>query len=417
MRSRALLICSIFSIGLVAYYAYSEIFLPSEKGREVRETQKLFPIQKKDILGISIRGGSLICLEKFGSVWWITTPVRTPADQKEVSNLISSMTNIGDVRSLGSESKQDQFGLEMPGLMYALRTIKGEYILSIGDKTPTSLFFYAKISGRPDILLIPAQEMEGVAKDLFSLQDKHLVAMNEKDVNRLKLVRRGMITEFLRDSSGVWSLSADISRRVDQERVGTFIRRICESEARAFIGSQAVPGNPDAVAELFSHEGAEKIDIFKQDGNVYALSSLQKNQVRIDGSLLDMIPVEAGNVLARAFITLTEERIGKIALSGKEEIVFSKQGSHWYAANNKIDDTFALNSFIGQLSSLEYVDEYLMIPKDAVRKLSIRIYYERASPAFDIAIYSQYYVRVDHRIYRINEGDMDNLRKSADALF
>ncbi len=417
MNARVLILCSITCICLIAWYAYVEMHLPSRKGGEVRQAQKLFPIEKKDILGITVRGDSLVCLERYGSVWWITAPIQTQADQKEVGNLISSIINLRNVRSLGADDRHGQFGLEMPGLMYALRTMKGEYILSISDKTPTSHFFYAKVSGRPDIILIPAQKMAGLAKDFFSLQNKHLVAMSEVDVNRLKFVKHGMIAEFMRDPSGIWHLSADDGRRVDQKRVGMFIHNICGSEALAYLENQGVPETPDAVIELSSPTHTEKIDIWEQDGNVYTVASLKKNKVRIDGSLLEMIPVEAGDVLDKAFIALAEKRVGKIALSGKEERVFSKHGNQWYAGKEKIDDSSALNSFIRQLNSLEYVDEYLRIPKEAGRKLGIRIYYEGTSPAFDITIYSQYYVTVGGKIYRINEGDMENLRKSADALF
>ncbi len=417
MRTRPFLICGIACACLAAWYVFVEMNLFPRSVREDRPVQKLIPVEKTDILGVSVRGDTLVCLERHGSSWRITAPVGTPADQKEVNRLISSILNLAAVRSLGPGDGPDQFGLEVPGLTYTLRTMKGEHTLWIGDKTPTSYYYYAKVTGGSDVILVPAREIAGLADDLSRLRDKRLIAMNATDVNRVTLVKHGMVTQLMRDPSGAWRLFADESKKVDSERVGMFIRGICTSEAKAYLEDQAALESPDAVIEFFSPVNSEKVDIWLRDGDVLATSSLQNAHVRIDSSLWGMIPVEVGGVLSKAVVTLVGERVGKLVLSGKAERVFTKQGKGWYAEKDNMKDPSALNSFIDRLRTLEYADEYLRVPKQAGRELSIRIYYESPSPAFDITFYSQYYVTVGNKVYRISESAFEILRKSADRLF
>ncbi len=65
---------------------------------------------------------------------------------------------------------------------------------------------------------------------------------------------------------------------------------------------------------------------------------------------------------------------------------------------------------------LEYEEEYMQVLKDAQRERSVQIFYQDASPVFDIVLYSQYYIGLGDRYYQINKGGMKTLHNALDML-
>ncbi len=75
-----------------------------------------------------------------------------------------------------------------------------------------------------------------------------------------------------------------------------------------------------------------------------------------------------------------------------------------------------LDEVVRGLNAAEYEDEYLLVPGDAGAGAALRIYADPGSAPFDITLYSQYYVAVGKKVFRINEGAMKGLKESLDTL-
>lgn len=416
MRTRLLFICAALCIGLAAYYAYFEVYITAQGNQELNQTPKVFFFEKKDIVGISIKSKSLLLIEKKGAIWCISLPISSSVDQREIDGLLSTIANLRIARSFTSDGSLAQFGLEEPALTIIVHTVKGQYTLSIGEGAPASSYVYATVSGNKDILLIPAQDKTGLDKDLFELRDKRLVAMDYSSINKIRIMRNEMILEFIRDGEENWHLVGDHTRRLDSVQIQLILQQVRESEARSYPGEAVVAGAPDAAIELASPKDIQKVEIWEQGGKVYAISDYQKNNVEISENLLNMLPVDPGEVVDKTILSLSGVELKKVVFSGREEKVYLKHGDGWYSGSRKVRNTDAFNSVMRLLNRTRYGDEFLLLPKEAVKKLGIRMYGAEVSPAFDMQIYSQYYVSVGKRIYRINEGDMNSLLKYVNVL-
>lgn len=416
MSTRSLVISGAILICLVSYYACFEMrsFPEIQQGREKEE--RLYAFDRNDIIGMTFQGSSQITLEKQGSFWEIVEPVQSPADQAEVSNLISEILNLRIHRTLMVDGGPDQFGLDRPSLTLTLRTVGRKYDLSIGDKAPASDFYYAKTSGRRGIILLSASGRQYlVGKDLFTLRDKHLVTENFAKADRVRIVRHSMIAEYVQGPEGIWRLSSDNTKRIKSRKVNELIREVCSIEALGYHQELGVSRGPNIAIELSSRGNSQKVKFWVFEGKTYSASDVHNGLFEIDPSFLERIPRDPMEMLDRTIVRPDGEKVVRIVLSGRETKTFTKKRDGWYADSNKMKDSSVVNNFITSLGTIEYQDEYLMLPKDAVREQVIRMTCADSSP-FDITVYSKYYVAVDKRIFRVNEGVKKILVESLQSL-
>jgi hypothetical protein len=417
MRARPLVIAGAILLCLASYYICFEMRSSPEGQQEENQDQRLFIINGKDIIGMTIQGSSLIVLEKYGSMWRIIEPEHFPADQAAVNNLISEISNLRIQRTLKGDDGLAQFGLDHPSLNIILQTAGRKYILSIGDKAPASNSYYAKMSVRSGIFLLSGSEKQYlVDQGLFALRDKHLVTENLTEADRVRITRHGMIAEYARDREGIWRFFGDNTKRLSVRKINEFIREVCSIEALGYHDNPGISRGPDIVIELSSRRTSQKIKLWVQGDKAYAVSDVQKGLVEIDPSFVRIMPEDPMEMLDRTIVNLENERVIRIDLSGRETKTYTKNRGGWYAGSNKIKDTTTVNAFLKSLGRLDYEDEYLMLPKDAGREQIIRITCAGASTPFDITVYSKYYVTVGQRIFRINEGDMKILVESLQSL-
>jgi hypothetical protein len=406
VRSRLLIILGALCIGLAWCYLSLEQSLPEKKSRE----EKLFTLNQHDISRVDIQGGALISLIRKGKEWWVAGEVNFPADQPEAANLIRGIVAI-PVRGTLSGPKEE-FGLDQPGMKVTLYTTKGEHHLSIGSDSPTSSFCYASVQGRSGVFLLPAGTKALFRKSLLNLTDKHLIHVNPWDVSRVRVVKQGSILELTRDGAEGWRLAGDARRKLSEERVNEFFKGICRIQALSFPEDQSVPRVPDVAVELFSTRGVQTLRLWKEGDKAYALSDYQRGKAEISAPLMQGIPSGPDDLLDRSIAAIAESSARKVVFSGEKERVFLMHDGTWYEGKKRMKDGEAFGVFFRTLSSIVYEDEYLMLPRDAGPGLRVRVYSHPSSPPFDITVHSQYYVAAGKRIYRINEGDMMNLKAS-----
>lgn len=417
MSTRSLVIAGAILLCLVSYYAVFEMHSSREAQQEEDRGRRLLVFDKNDVIGIVIQGRSPVSLEKYGPVWQITRPVPSPADQEEVSNLISEISKWRIHRVLKEEGGLAQFGLDHPSLSIILRTAGREHTLSVGDKAPASDFYYAKTSAGSGVFLLSACERQYlIGQGLFALRDKHLVTGDLAKADRVRITRHSMIAEYVRDREGIWRLASDSTKRLKTSRVNELIREVCSIKALAYLENLAISRSPDIVIKLSSQGNAQEVKVWVQGDKIYSSSDAQKNLVEIDPSFGERMPEDPMEMLDRTMVSLDGEKVTGIVFSGLEKKTFTKNRDGWYVGNSKIKDPTSVNEFIKSMGMLEYQDEYLMLPRDTVRERGVRITCAGRSTPFDITVYSKYYVTVGKRIFRVNEGGMKMLIESVQSL-
>ena len=419
MRLKTLLVSLGILVILAGYYYYFELYRPIAEEAAKEMARQIFVLDTSDIDQISIYGANTISLSKKDSRWWITTPIEKPADSSAIESLLYTLAGLRTQRTLGEVSSLRDLGLDPPELSLVFKTKDAELYLNIGNQTPTKNYCYAGSSTRDDIFLINAYEKSGVDKDLFTLRDKHLFSLPYADVKRITVKRHALILEFLRNSDGLWHLSGDETIKVKTSKMNELLGTLCRLEARAYTRESEALGDPDITIELAADDSAENLLIWQMprgEENIYAFSAVQDCMVTIRDSIVMLIPNDVMDVTDRSLVSIDEGSVTKITVLDEKKQIFTRKAEVWYRGDRRFHEPHLVDAVLKTLNELEYEDLYMQVPKDAEKLRSVQIFYQDASPVFDIVLYSQYYIGLGDRFYRINEGGMKTVYDALDML-
>jgi len=418
MRGRSLIIYVLILICLVLYYYYSEIHRVASQG--IPEDHSLLSLNASDVEEFTITGSETITLARKGPLWRITSPVEKPADSSETADFLVWVSRVKILRKLETVPPPAELGLDPPSLLLQFRTTKGESFVHIGNLTPTKQYRYARSSAGKGVFLVDAYQASGLNRDMFTFRDKHVFSLAYEDITGISIRRHGLIMEFSKKRDGTWHLEEDQTLKLKNEKISGLVSRLLRTQARAFPDESAISGNPEIIIELFGKDRSEflKIWLMPHDlESVCVYSDFLGQPAQIHGSLVPGIPYASFEVMDRSLISLDTGKVNRVVLEGKEKRVFTRTGGRWFSGEKRIEDPSALDSFLMTVNSLEYVDEYMMLPEDVRLFRSIRVScQESSSSVFDIGLYSKYYVALGDTYYRINEGGMKIINDSFDML-
>jgi len=417
MRARNLILYVLVLICLVLYYYYFEMHRVASHG--IQEEASFLSLNVSDVEEITITGSETIALAGKGSSWRITAPVEKPADNSEIADLLACVSRVKISSTLKTVPPPADLGLDPPSLLLQFRTTKGESFVHIGNLTPTKQYRYARSSAVQGVFLIEAYEVSGLNRDIFTLRDKHVFSLAYEEVTGISIRRHGLIMEFRKDRDGTWRLLEDQTLKLKNERIGELVSRLLRIQARAFPDEATVSGNPDIIIELFGIDGPEVLNIWLMPHDlesVCAYSDFQGQLTKIHGSLVPLIPHSSFDVMDRSLVRLDAAKVDRIVLEGKERREFTRKRGVWFSGEKMIEDPSAFDSFLTKVDSLEYVDEYMMLPEDVRHVRSIHISCQESSSIFDINLYSKYYVALGDAYYQINEGSMKMIDDAFDML-
>jgi hypothetical protein len=309
----------------------------------------------------------------------------------------------------------DGFGLERPDLVISVRTTRGWYNLALGSDSPTSEFCYAVVPGKMEVLLLPVKARQVLGVDLFRLRDRRLLHVAPEDIQGLRLVTSRILLDMEKDKSGEWHFPGYQGRRLNAGLINRFIGQLSRAEAVDFPDRRIVQESRTRYRAGFAGQ-TFRIEIWKQGGKLFCISDIQKENVEIRDSVLKSIPIDSEAVLEKGIVDLGDQEIVKIEISGNPGRLFVRKPAGWYADGRKIGDPGPLFVFLELLSGINWQDRYLLLPRGARKEREIRINRDVSPAGFDITLYSQYYVTVGDRVFRISEDDMKALATSTNTL-
>ncbi len=419
MRFSRLIISGLLCIGLIACYCLFERCLLQSGNLGEAQGRPLFTFSEGDVTGITLEGTTTVVLEKKDNLWRISEPVQTAADQTEAGRLVSALVELRARETLNEPGDLSPFGLCEPALSLHICTRTGDHVLFVGSDSPTSSFSYVRLDGRREVNLISAREKAGLDRDLLSLRDRRLISLEPQEIQRVSITRGAMILEFLEDRDGLWRCTGDDIRKLDQEIIKRFLRQACGAAARAYPAVPPELGSHDVSIALHSAGVSQTLGLWGragEKGTVYASSDLQELPVQADGSLLDAIPGGIEQVLDRSVVELEGKEVTGITLSGQKDLDIRKQGNRWFSGTRRLDCASSMHTFLDCLAGIQYADRYLALPEDTGEAQHIGIFCGDSLPAFDITLYSKYYMTVGKKVYRISEEDMQVFRVSLEML-
>jgi hypothetical protein len=262
-------------------------------------------------LNLKVKGAPDVTLAKQGDTWQITAPQSVPADQEQVSMLLSALAPLtaqevvtSNAQPSGDQSSDlNQFGFAAPSMEVDIEQKgKVEQRLLFGDDTPVGGNTYAMLSGDARIFTASNDSKRELNKTEMDLRDKGLITIPSDKMTSIELTHGGQTIALAHTGSG-WALSGSIlgnpeAYRTDSIAADTLADTLSGAQMQATqpdakqAESDFAHGTPVAEVKITGPSGTQTLEVRKDknrnNGDAdYAKSSAVAGVYQVDSSLVD----------------------------------------------------------------------------------------------------------------------------------
>ncbi len=368
---KSLLVLVVVLAGLGAYVYFVESKKP--QGQEPTLGPKVFTVKADaiDELTVKSAGGDRTTLKKAGGAWQITDPVSAPADEAEVSGIVTGLATADIVRTI-DEHPGDlaQFGLAEPRVditFKAAGSTRPQRLL-IGDKTATSGDLYAKIPDQKKVFLIAGSFDASFNRGTFDLRQKAVLTFERDKVDRLAVQSPGGSVELSR-ASGEWRIDKPYQAPADYGTVEGLIGRVQSAQMKSIAAQDAADLKPYGLDKpdvsitfgLGSSQATLVLGKKTDAGTVYAKDASRPMVFTVDASLVEDVKKPADDLRRKDVFEFRAFNATAIQITrGKETLAFEKTtgqgknaGEKWRETTPaaKDVDPAAFDTFLTKLSN------------------------------------------------------------------
>ena len=241
--------------GGLGIYAWLGVARPQEREqRRKTEDARLVPLgetggadagpRELEFSRITLQAkGDTTVLERQEGSWRIVSPVAAAVDTYAVDGLVSEFQN-GTVKDTLEENPTAEdlkrYGLDAPRFVVRARArIKGgseerEIVLKGGAENPFDGSVYLQRGDDPRVYSAQGGVRFNLEKSAFDLRDKEILAVPEKDLQRVEVRtgRSGWVLE--RGDGDSWRITQPIADRADSRIVASLVGELRSQRATAF---------------------------------------------------------------------------------------------------------------------------------------------------------------------------------------
>jgi uncharacterized protein DUF4340 len=183
--------------------------------------KKVLDFETDDIDAVKIASGSSqLDVEKSGEHWQIKKPMDTPAEDTEITSLLSSM-KFARASSFPEGIDAKAAGLEPPAIQISLHDKKAnkDRALLIG-KTAETDKYYARDASRDSIFIIEKEIPDKARRPVFDWRDKSMTRMDRNAIEQID-IQRGNEKSSIKKDGADWKL--EDGRKIQFEKVSTVL--------------------------------------------------------------------------------------------------------------------------------------------------------------------------------------------------
>lgn len=282
------------------YYYYGKHKGKEKPAGEAKE-EKLLSLDSSHIQSFTLKpsGGEPLTCKREGGQWAIIEPRKLPADQAEVNSFVSTLTSatVDDVVSPHPDDLKP-FGLDTPSetLEVSTNSKPADFVLSLGDETPTGGGIYAQVKGNPRVVKLASYLKSSLEKKVFDLRDKRAVTLDPDQIQRIQVISKNSRYTLVKNPEGVWDLDLPPAVRADHFTVDGLVNQFRNlsmqsivAENRRTAGSYGF-GSPALTVKLTGPESTQTLVLGRKDeknsGRYYAENSELAPIFTLNSSLL-----------------------------------------------------------------------------------------------------------------------------------
>src|SRR5262245_15001937 len=193
----ALAVAGVLALGMVLALRKQD-----REERQQRAEARLPLFDDRQVTGLTLqtrRGAWRVARE--GSEWRVVAPVEDAADPKAVEAVIGAARKSRGLQTIDAPEALAAYGLGPPGATLTLEGGRGPPP-SVGEVAPTGDAIFARVEGRPGVLLLPAAEATSLTAEPSSLRDRSIVGLARGEVDGIELEPGGI--RLARSPEGWW---------------------------------------------------------------------------------------------------------------------------------------------------------------------------------------------------------------------
>jgi hypothetical protein len=261
------------------YIIPSSVLTTLKKTAEDLREKKLVQVKDDDVRSLKLsHGATEVKVENRREAdedkWFITAPITARADEFQVEQAVSKVTELkaeAFVQEVGEASK---YGLDKPSLRVELVDKDGKKSgIAIGaeckepvETSETDLVF-ARADGRDEVMVLKMDAVEELRKKPLDLRDKSLVEVNKDDINYVRVQSKKRLSFALKRLPDGWHLDRPVKAKATPAKVDDILWDIVQLEARDYIEEK--PENlkqyglaiPDTIIEVHTLGSDEVLKI------------------------------------------------------------------------------------------------------------------------------------------------------------
>ena len=251
--------------------------------------------------------------------WYLQSPIETKADHWTVDTIVTRPKDV-EARGFDRPGKDlKRYGLDKPKVKLSLRAKDGTtYTILVGKKEKRKVkkqwgegeeeqeICYAMLEGRPEVLLVEANFLDDLDKDLMALRDKHVVEFDRDKVVGIKVQQQKGVNFTLAKRGDQWYIDAPQPGKAKQTKVDDILWDLEDLETSEFIEKpedlkQYGLAVPATVVTLQMSDG-DQIKIYfgykTSDGRYYCKTNKSDTVYVVSDLLLSALPKKIDDLKA-----------------------------------------------------------------------------------------------------------------------
>lgn len=328
-------------------------------------------VNPSNVTGITlkVKGEPDLTLAKQAGTWQITAPQSVPADQEQVSMLLSALAPFTAQEVVASNAQSNnglnQFGLTAPSIEVDIdQKDKPAQRLLFGDDTPVGGNTYAMLAGDPRVFTASNDSKRELNKTEMDLRDKRLITIPSDKMTSIELTHSGATIALAHTASG-WALEKPQAYRTDSIAADTLADTLAGAQMQTTqpdaktAEANFAHGTPIATVKVTGPSGTQSLEVRKggngKNGDAeYAKSSAVPGVYQVDSSLTDGLNKTVDDFRNKQLFDFGDNEPDSIDLEGTApkislSAVHNAQG--WWQNGKKVDAD-SMEAVISALRSL-----------------------------------------------------------------
>lgn len=349
---------------LGAYVYFIDVPRTRELKAAQQQEQQLIHLDYRQIDSLTWRTPRehLVMAKDAHDRWWITQPIATQADAREVRKILRALV-LGKISRVIEEDPDTAktFGLAPPYLTITVAAGDRTETLDLGDPGPLTSTLYARKGADGPIVLTSLDVRTFAQKSLDSFRRKDILSFDRHQVSRIELEHDGQAIT-LEKATGIhgiahhWRIRSPIEAPGDATRIGGMLNHLNELTAQGFVDSESEKARllsalapPKVKIDIHTGKRTLRIAFYQAaDGSeAYAVTTPDQPVFRIDPAALKPIVKSLFLLRDKRLFGLYPDQLAMLTVqTPTERYVLIRQTGQWILEE---DPSVPLNQELVQL--------------------------------------------------------------------